>query len=174
MMQAKQCRWYTKSCAFRTTCIGGIPCWHDAHFVPKRLQENVKNTAAVREFYAKTDWHALPDFTGRWSEWDQPRLKFHTPCFQLHQWIVAHCINRISSCCGEKGKKKTALECISVNDRPVHRLMDGSMCSVLCVRGMFACLCVCRWSTESRGGGGSAHSKHTLRRTTKTLTQERF
>lgn len=37
--QAKQCRWYTKSWARRTTCVGGMPSWHAAHLVPKRLRD---------------------------------------------------------------------------------------------------------------------------------------
>lgn len=37
--QAKQCRWYTKSWARRTTCVGGMPSWHAAHLVPNRLRD---------------------------------------------------------------------------------------------------------------------------------------
>lgn len=45
--QAKQCRWYTKSWARRTTCVGGMPSWHAAHLVPKRLQDAQAQSAAL-------------------------------------------------------------------------------------------------------------------------------
>lgn len=46
----------------------------------------------------------------------------------------------------ERRGKKPALECTSVNDRPVRRLMDGSMRCVLCVR---ACLHVYAFADEA-------------------------
>jgi len=57
-------------------------------------------------------------------------------------------------------KKKSALECVSVNDRFASSMIDGqNQCTVLmympvCVcMCIFACLCVCRWRSESWGEG---------------------
>lgn len=49
MTQEKHCRWQTLSWALRTTCVGGIPRSHPAHFVPKRLhpQHAIHTQAAL-------------------------------------------------------------------------------------------------------------------------------